>query len=207
MGACPVKPITSATCQLTLSSGFTFDLSPLNSPQSSGDSEAESTVNGFYHVASNTSGFAFDLAICGYLATPCSEGKTGVTVCQTDSNKKKHTCGVNTTQTLTYFDGSLSLSYKEGDTCSHVHKNRSVLVNFECDRTANMSTTTPRYVRESDCAYTFEWPTPLACVPWELECVAAGGKYDLTPLLGNRHWEVDTRDAGGGYVYIIGGCR
>lgn len=130
-----------------------------------------------------------------------------MTVCQTDSVHKTHACGQNSTQKLVYFDGSLYLKYSEGDMCHHNQRNRSVLINFECDRTANVSTAVPRYLREDDCDYSFEWPTPLACEPQELECVAAGGKYDLTPLLGNRHWEVDTKDAGGSFVYVIGGCR
>ncbi len=70
-----------------------------------------------------------------------------------------------------------------------------------------MSRSLPRYLNESECAYSFEWATPLACEPRELQCVAAGGKYDLTPLLGNQHWVVDTGEVGGEYVYVIGGCR
>ena len=127
-------------------------------------------------------------------------------MCQNDSSNHTHSCGVNTTQRLTYFDGSLYLTYEDGDICHGTKRTRSVLVNFECDRMANLSTS-PRYLRESDCAYSFEWPTPLACVPRELECVAAGGKYDLTPLLENRLWHVDTRGVGGDYTYVIGGCR
>lgn len=150
--------------------------------------------------------FTFDMAICGSLPAPCNKN-VGVAVCQRDSVNKTHSCGLNTTQKLIYFDGSLYLKYKNGDMCHHNHKNRSVLINFECDRTANMSTLRPQYLREEDCAYTFVWPTPLACAPRELECVAAGGKYDLTPLLGNSHWTVDTREVGGKFTYIIGGCR
>lgn len=201
-GACPIKPIKSKTCQLTLPSGFTIDLSPLQSPPSS-----SSSSDAFYRVTSEAPNLTFDMAICSALPTPC-HNQTGVTVCQTDSTNRKHACGLSTTQELVYFDGSLYLKYEDGDICNHNQRSRSVLINFECDRTANMSTTTPRYVRESECAYTFEWPTPLACAPRELECLAAGGKYDLTPLLGNRHWEVDTRGVDGGdFIYIIGGCR
>ena len=97
------------------------------------------------------------------------------------------------------------MEYSGGDTCSN-NKNRSVRINFECDRTASMSNG-PHYLAESACAYSFEWPTPLACLPQELECVAAGGKYDLTPLLGQHNWEVDTAAVGGAFKYVIGGCR
>lgn len=61
-------------------------------------------------------------------------------------------------------------------------------------------------MREDNCDYTFEWPTVLACLPRELECVAEGEKYDLRALLEIRNWEVKV---GGGsrYHYVIGGCR
>ncbi len=111
---------------------------------------------------------------------------------------------------MVYFDGSLSLTYGGGDVCNHTQQERRVRVNFECDRAAGLSTA-PHYLRESDCAYSFEWATPLACPPRELACVAAGGKYDLTPLLENRLWRVDASSGGeeGGqfYNYVIGGCR
>ena len=130
-----------------------------------------------------------------------------MTVCQTDSNGKSHACGLKNTQQLVYFDGSLYLKYQNGDRCHGNQKNRSVLINLECDRTANVTTSIPRYLQETGCAYSFEWPTPLACPPRELECVAGGGKYDLTPLLGNRKWIVDTGEVGGAFVYVLGGCR
>lgn len=209
-GACPIKPIKSASCQLTLPSGFTFDLSSLHSPptqhgKDAGKDEKDNAT--FYHIESKSSpAFSFDIGICGSLPPSSCNEKTGVSVCQEDSTHKKHSCGASSSQKLVYFDGSLSLKYEGGDLCHHNNKKRSVLVNFECDRTANVSSTLPHYLRESDCGYTFEWPTPLACEPQELECVAAGGKYDLTPLLGNKLWEVDTQGVGDD-VYVIGGCR
>lgn len=200
-GACPIKPARSDSCRVESPSGFIFDLSPLHSPPDVGSS--------FYHIESELSpplNFSFDLGICGSLTSPCN-GKTGVSVCQRDAEGHVHVCGKSSTQKLVYFDGSLYLKYQGGDRCHHNNRDRSVLINFECDRTANMSSSRPRYVKESDCAYSFEWATPLACPPRELECVAAGGKYDLTPLLGNRHWEVDTRGIWGAFSYVIGGCR
>ena len=58
--------------------------------------------------------------------------------------------------------------------------------------------------QEVDCEYSFEWPTLLACPHKELECVAAGGKYDLRPLLHYRNWMVTTS---GDYSIVVGGCR
>lgn len=207
-GACPIKPIKSPTCQLTLPSGFTFDLSPLHSPTTKQDDKtSKGSDHDFYKVTSSSSPVvSFDLGICGSLSSQCN-GHAGVPVCQTDSVHKQHVCGLNSTQQMVYFDGSLYLKYSDGDLCHHNNRNRSVIINFECDRTANATTSRPHYVREEDCGYSFEWPTPLVCEPQELECVAAGGKYDLTPLLGNQHWEVDTKDVGGAFVYVIGGCR
>ena len=149
----------------------------------------------------------FDLAICGSLPTPCN-GKSGVAVCQNDDQNAAHSCGKSSTLELTYFDESLTLTYEEGDVCHHNDRRRRVRVNFECDRMANLSVP-PHYVEENECEYSFEWATPLACPPRELACVAAGGKYDLTPLLGNRVWRVDTDGTREGeyYNYVIGGCR
>ena len=118
-------------------------------------------------------------------------------------------CGNSSSLKLVYFDGSLSLTYTGGEVCNHNQQERRVRVNFECDRAAGLSTP-PRYIRELGCEYSFEWATPLACPPRELSCVAAGGKYDLTPLLQNRLWRVDVSSGGQegqSYNYVIGGCR
>ncbi len=208
VGACPIQSIRSDTCRLKLSSGFTFDLSLLQHPFNTTAATTNTTTsqNSTYHISSDS--FSFDLAICGSLPTPCNN-KSGVPVCQTEiANQKQHACGTNESLELVHFDGSLSLTYEDGDLCHHNQRSRRVRVNFECDRTANLSTF-PHYIRETDCQYSFEWATPLACPPRELACVAAGGKYDLTPLLGNKFWYVDTggSELGEYYVYVIGGCR
>lgn len=197
VGACPVKTTKTNTCQVSTPTNFTFDLIPLAIPDNTG----------YYRIGpDDNSNVSFTLSMCGPLADQCS-GKSNVSVCQQDSTHKFHACGLSTNQELSYFDGVLALRFKGGDICRHNKKQREVLVTFECDRFASVSGTRPKYLKETDCAYSFSWPTPLACLPQELDCVAAGGKYDLTPLLQRRHWQVDTRTANQTYSYVIGGCR
>ena len=98
------------------------------------------------------------------------------------------------------------MSYIGGDLCRHNNKNRSVLINFECDRTLSNYKGSPHFVSENeDCGYTFDWPTSLACLPRELECIAEGGRYDLRPLLQDRVWVV--KNGINDYHYVVGGCR
>lgn len=148
------------------------------------------------------------MSICSPLDHPCKSDTDNhtVAVCQIDSSKKAHICGISNTQILTYFDGSLTMTFKGGDVCHHNNKNRSVLINFECDRTLADYKGHPHFVSESeDCGYTFDWPTALACPPKELECIAGGGRYNLQPLFQQQVWIV--RGLGNGYNYVIGGCR
>ena len=197
VGACAIRPITNTTCQLTTATNFTFDLLPLSTP---------SDNSGYYQIrASDSSNFYFNISMCVPLEKCGEEHK--VSVCQLDSANKYHVCGLTNSQKLSYFDGALSLHFGEGEVCKHNNRPREVLVALECDRKANISDTRPVYLNESECVYSFAWATPLACLPQELDCVAAGGKYDLTPLLQRRHWEVDTRTAEDAYSYVIGGCR
>lgn len=176
--------------------GYTFDLSPLHTNRS------------YFLVNSSTSnGPTWNITVCGALNSTCNTTKSDVgtvPVCQYASNSHPYTCGKLATQTIQYLDGSLSLRYTGGDACHHVVRNRSVLINFECDNSVYIGE--PKYVREENCDYTFEWPTALACRPRELECVAAGGKYDLRALLESQNWVVNTGD-GTKFHYIIGGCR
>ncbi len=196
--ACPIHPITSQTCSVSNPSGFTFDLSPL--------SYINSTLS--YFPIDTPSGHTYHVSICNPLNHPCmtAEDNGTVAVCQIDSSHKPHQCGLSNTQTLTYFDGSLTMNFIGGDQCHHNNKNRSVLINFECDRTLVDYKGYPRFISENeDCGYTFDWPTALACPPQELQCLASGGRYNLQPLLQQQVWSV--RGLGDGYSYVIGGCR
>ena len=195
VGACPVKRITrSNICQISTPTNFTFDLTPLATP---------SDHRGYYQIGpDDSSTFSFNLSLCSPLEDRCN-GNPNVSVCQEDSTHKFHICGLSTRRELSYFDGALSLRFRGGDVCKHNKMKREVLVMFECDRSANVTGTLPKYLNESECAYSFSWATPLACLPQELDCVAAGGKYDFTPLLQRRHWTVDSDE----YTYVIGGCR
>lgn len=192
--ACTVNSSATVSCNVTDSeSGYTFDLSPISAIQPLFNSTGD--------------GYTWDLTVCQPLSTTC-HGSNNAAVCQHSGTGEhgtgEHMCGDFSTQTLRYFDGSLSLSYTGGDQCHHVNAPRSVLINFECDRTVYVGE--PQYVKESNCGYTFEWPTALACSPRELECVAAGGKYDLRPLLENQNWLVNVEESTQDQ-FVIGGCR
>ena len=200
VAACSVKPVCSSSCQLTdPESGYTFDVSPVHSKEHPSYTVSDDKYN-------------YSLTACAPLASPC---KPNATVCQSrigadpkDDQKNTYKCGDVFTQRLQYLDGSLVLSYSGGDLCHRPKPGtpRSVMINFECDRTVHVGS--PKYISEKDCQYVFEWPTALACKPRELECVAGGGKYDLRPLLENRDWEVNLKAVGEGpWRVVIGGCR
>jgi len=199
--ACPLRETQTTTCQVMTPTNYTIDLTPL-SRRPDNSTVYQIGVTGVTSPPSN--GFSFNMSICSPLTTPCN-GTSGAAVCQQDSNGKYHQCGLYSSQKLTYFDGSLTLSYSGGEICKHTKSSRSVLVTFECDRLASASSTLPTYLNESSCSYLFSWPTPLACLPQELDCVAAGGKYDLTPLMQRRDWEVYSSLTG--VYYYIGVCR
>ena len=152
----------------------------------------------------------YNVTACGPLAGSGSGGTGGsgpcsgdTPLCQVDSNGVAHSLGQVSTQQLTYFEGSLTLTYSGGEKCRRTGKDRTVEINLECDRSVYIGT--PKYVQEDNCSYTFVWPTALACPPRELQCVAQGGKYDMRPLLQQRNWLVDAGKSGN--VYKIGGCR
>ena len=195
--ACPVQLNTSSSCSIQDPSGFTFDLSGLSTLNSTHS----------YFPVSTSAGHTYLVSVCQPLNQDCATGDNGtVAVCQIDSNaKKSYRCGLFNTYQLTYFDGSLKMTFSGGDPC-HKTKTRSVLINFACDRTLSDYKGYPHFVSENEaCDYTFDWPTALVCPPRELDCMAGGGRYDLQPLLQQKVWNV--RSPGSVYSYVIGGCR
>ena len=185
-----MKPaeVKGETCAITdPESDYTYDFSPLRGLQ--------------YNVTVDDS--SFQVTACGKLNATC-HGSNTATTCQHTSDNNEFNCGDYSTQTIRYFEGSKTIWYRGGDVCHHVDANRSVLLNLECDRSVYIGE--PRYVQEIDCAYTFEWPTALACPPQELECVAGGGNYNLQALLGNQNWVVNTGNSKD-FTLVIGGCK
>ena len=174
--------------------GYVFDFSPLHT----------ATRDHYTLAAGDESEHSFNLTVCGKLNHTCNSLESA-TACQHTAQGKDFKCGDFGSQTVRFFDGSITISYGGGEVCKHNKRARSVLVNLECDRSVYIGE--PRYVRESDCEYSFEWPTALACPPRELECVAEGGKYDLRPLFDGRSWVVNTESSDDGYRYLIGGCK
>ena len=185
--------VKALTCTVTdPATGYEFDLSPLHSAGA-----------GHFTVADQKT--LYNITACGPLGggnSPCA-GDTPL--CQVDSNGVAHSLGQLSTQRLTYFEGSLTLTYSGGETCRRTGKDRTVEIDLDCDRSVYIGT--PRYVEEDNCSYTFVWPTALACPPRELQCVAAGGKYDMRPLLQQRNWVVDSPRGNSRGTYVVGGCR
>lgn len=195
--ACHVHAVTTLTCTVTDPvTGYEFDLSPLHAAGA-----------GHFTVADQKT--SYNITACGPLtgagSGPCTAGDTPL--CQVDSNGVAHSLGQVSTQRLSYFEGSLTLTYSGGEVCRKTGKERTVVIDLDCDRSVYIGT--PRYIQEDNCSYTFVWPTALACPPRELQCMAGGGRYDMRPLLQQRNWVVDAPRGGGGSrgTYVIGGCR
>ncbi len=132
-GACPVKPVevTNGSCALTdAETGYTFDFSPMNQ---------------LYHTVAGDD-VSYSVVACGHLNFTCHHSSSAA-VCQhihRAEQNANYTCGESSNQTLRYFEGSITVRYTSGDLCSHVHQNRSVLLNMECDRSVYIGE--PRYV-------------------------------------------------------------
>lgn len=86
--------------------------------------------------------YSWDIALCGALNYACHGSSSNVSVCQHFDDHQR-TSGVQTTRRLQFFDGSLSMRFTGGEKCSN-GRNRSTLINFECDRTVLIGQ--PRYV-------------------------------------------------------------
>ena len=190
---CPLEVEVVKACNITDdATGYTFDLGPLKKHH-----------NNLYTVTDD-SNHTFSLTLCGVLSESKCSGKN-VAVCQTVNSDRHVIGGTYSSMELTYLDGSLSLYYREGDSCSN-NAHRVTEIDFLCDRFAGDDYFgQPQFVSESShCHYVFEWPTPLACPPDELSCLAVGGKYNLKALMEKRNWFVSGND---GLQYVIGGCQ
>lgn len=89
-------------------------------------------------------------------------------------------------QTLSYIDGQLVLSYKNGKSCSSGFR-RETIINFKCNPLIEKGH--PIFSGELiHCVYFFDWETKYACPPSRRTgsaCRASrnGTRYDLTELI------------------------
>ncbi|KAH9498512.1 Cation-independent mannose-6-phosphate receptor [Bulinus truncatus] len=189
--ACPAEYLISNKCQLNKSQhGINIDLSELK--RKSDDPYVVNATDGEDH-------YAYYLNVCDNVNT-C--GKTAP-VCQRKWNDKsfESSVGLLDSQQLTYSDGALILSYRNGDICSSNFK-RETIIEFVCNQSAaDNGKGYPEFVVHSNCSYFFKWGTKYACVEQETfqECtVESGGKkYDLSALVRSEgtNWEVLTGES------------
>ncbi|KAJ2849826.1 Cation-independent mannose-6-phosphate receptor CI-MPR [Coemansia brasiliensis] len=131
---------------LNSSGALLYDLRPLK------------RQNDSYEVDGFDTGYRFRLNICGTLSTETDAigrwfrgdssgilGKLGDTWPQLRGDK-------------------LLLEYTNGDACSNIPQlNQTTIISFVCDRTVN-GNGRPVFISEwANCAFIFEWRTPLAC--------------------------------------------
>ena len=82
------------------------------------------------------------------------------------------------------------------------------VIRFVCNKSIPLGE--PRFIKEEDSTYYFDFETSLACEPRPLECRAfdsEGGEYDLSPLTKTENWVVvDTRPEHADLRYYINVC-
>lgn len=193
---CPIEIQEVKACNITdEATGYTYDLIPLTTHH-----------NNLYTVM-GTDGNNYTLTLCGALSGKSSEcHDDGTAVCQSLGSGRNYNSGKYSAMELTYVDESLSLYYRDGEKCSKGDV-RTTQIDFLCDRlvAGDDYFGSPTFVSESShCHYLFQWSTPLACAPAELECVASGGKYNLKPLMEKRNWLISGQN---GQQIVIGGCQ
>ncbi|EGD74106.1 hypothetical protein PTSG_11512, partial [Salpingoeca rosetta] len=191
--ACPLSTFKGVDCHLTdILTGQYYDLSPLKSASG-------------YSVR-RPDGKIIDFNIC-QPATRCS---SGVGAC----------VGANSygdvNQALSFDEGSLSLTYTNGEKCTSENGDgkRHTRLEMQCDPTR---TSTPRVelgdAGDDSCTTVIYVYTSLACHKGqEVECLArdpdSGVEYDLSPLRNSvdNYYAEDPREDHK-YTYAINVCR
>ncbi|KAL5011151.1 hypothetical protein ScPMuIL_013456 [Solemya velum] len=182
--ACVLGHTKGTNCRVSDDeSGIDFDLSPLTQQ---GGHYYHLEVDNKYDYYINVCG-AVTGTKCDHRDTPNFTGTCQVTT-GTDSNQKiAHNCGQPSSE-LVYFDGIITLTYRNGDSYTMPQgqppTNRSTEFTFLCDPKAGVGT--PLFVSEHDHIYFFNWWTNYACPEASVECVvddeASQKQYDLSSL-------------------------
>lgn len=189
--ACPSGVQSGSQCTVTYQ-GFLFNLSSIPL------------------LTYNTSKYTYEISVCSALRsneTRCTGERTSV--CQVQRSGDVHYKLGETNSTLMYADGTLKLTYTDGETCAHNNSPRTTVVLFICDSTAHTASVSS--VTEDHCEYVIEVRTKLACPPANRasECIFFNGtnSYDFSDLsrsLYQGNWESRGPD---GAIYYINICQ
>ncbi|KAM9656105.1 cation-independent mannose-6-phosphate receptor isoform 1-T1 [Morphnus guianensis] len=198
--ACVLSKTEGDNCQVSdPQAGFSFDLSPL------------AKKNGHYIV--NTTEYLFYINICGSLPDELCHTKSAA--CQVTQSKDQFWSLGLPSSKLSYYDGLIQLTYKNGTTYNDEKKTqRSTLITFLCDRQAGIGQ--PEYQIEDNYTYNFRWYTEHACPEMPLECVVTDpntmDQYDLSSLAksekrGENWYAMDNSRPSERKKYYINVCR
>nr|XP_027309114.2 LOW QUALITY PROTEIN: cation-independent mannose-6-phosphate receptor [Anas platyrhynchos] len=198
--ACVLSKTEGDNCQVSdAQAGFSFDLSQLDKK------------NGYYLV--NTSQYLFYINICG--SVPVELCHTQSAACQVTQSKKQFWSLGLPNSKLSYYDGLIQLTYKNGTAYNDEKKTqRSTLITFLCDRQAGVGQ--PEYQVEDKNTYNFRWYTEYACPELPLECIVTDpntmDQYDLSSLAksekrGGNWYAMDNSRPSERKKYYINVCR
>ncbi|KAK3097797.1 hypothetical protein FSP39_013248 [Pinctada imbricata] len=176
--ACVLAKKWGTNCQIMDEElGVNFDLNRLK------------TATSYYNITYGN--FDYNINVCGEIkGSKCdSNGRNTPQpgVCQIKhggSPSEAYNAGqVNTN--VTYFDGIIKLTYKNGDAVenSKPSVSRETQIAFECDRKAGIGS--PSFIPNNITGVLeFEWKTEYACpnIPVECSVTANGKQYDLSSL-------------------------
>ncbi|GAB1300523.1 Cation-independent mannose-6-phosphate receptor [Apodemus speciosus] len=168
--ACVLSKAEGVNCTvLDAQAGFSFDLSLLTKK------------NGAYKVEAEK--YDFYINVCGPVSVDSCPSNSGA--CQVSKSGKSWSLGLSHNK-LTYYDGMIQLSYRNGTPYNNdKHTPRTTLITFLCDRDAGVGF--PEYQEEDNSTYNFRWYTSYACPEEPLECMVTDPsmmeQYDLSSLV------------------------
>ncbi|OXB70385.1 UNVERIFIED_CONTAM: hypothetical protein H355_002798, partial [Colinus virginianus] len=198
--ACVLSKTEGDNCQVSdPQAGYSFDLLPL------------SKKDGHYVV--NASEYLFYINVCG--SVPDELCHTQSAACQVTQRKDQFWSLGLPNSKLSYYDGLIQLSYKNGTAYNNEKKTqRSTLITFLCDRQAGIGQ--PEYQVEDNYTYNFRWYTEYACPELPLECIVTDpntmDQYDLSSLAkseksGENWYAMDNSEPNERKKYYINVCR
>ncbi|XP_038598480.1 LOW QUALITY PROTEIN: cation-independent mannose-6-phosphate receptor [Tachyglossus aculeatus] len=168
--ACVLSKAEGDDCKVFDSqAGFSFDLSLLTKKTGS--------------YLAETDKYKFLINVCGPVSENSCPPNSGA--CQIDkSSKKAWSLGASSSK-LSYYNGMIQLSYKDGTPYNNdQHTPRATLITFLCDRDAGAGR--PEYQEEDNSTYNFRWFTSYACPEEPVECMVTNPstleQYDLSSL-------------------------
>ncbi|WAR08022.1 MPRI-like protein, partial [Mya arenaria] len=136
--ACEERTLTNSSCLLSSPRyDLDFDLRPLTLPPETG------------------------------IQCPDEEHKRNIPACQISQKNSDYGKSMGSTDhmSISYVDNDLVLTYKGGDGCEHNRMQRQTVINFKCNMSAeNNGAGNPKFNREGDCIYFFDWDTKYACI-------------------------------------------